>query len=84
MVPYANSAALHSVFTVYGIHHYFMASYSGIGHFLGAKVTKGGAVRYDKNLEPWIIRVMNQYIDKYCAPPSSPKPNPPEEPLEAF
>ncbi|MDR2740772.1 MAG: alpha/beta hydrolase [Treponema sp.] len=66
LVPYANSAALNSVFNVYGIDHYFMASYSGIGHFLGAKTTKGGALLYDKTLTPWIIRVMNEYMEKYC------------------
>ncbi|MDR3123844.1 MAG: alpha/beta hydrolase, partial [Treponema sp.] len=69
-VPYANSAALHSVMNVYGIDHYFMAFSSGIGHFLGAKATKGGAVRYDKKLEPWLIRVMSDYMDKYCPPPA--------------
>jgi acetyl esterase/lipase len=66
IVPYANSAALNSVFNVYGIDHYFMASYSGIGHILGAKVIKGGAMLYDKTLEAWIIRIMNEYIEKYC------------------
>jgi acetyl esterase/lipase len=66
MVPYANSAALNSVFNVYGVDHYFMASYSGIGHILGAKQTRGGAILYDKALESWIIRVMNEYIEKYC------------------
>ncbi|MDR2071776.1 MAG: alpha/beta hydrolase [Treponema sp.] len=66
MVPYSNSAALHSVFNVYGVDHYFMASYSGIGHFLGAKMVKGGAVRYDKTLTSWITRVMDEYIEKYC------------------
>jgi acetyl esterase/lipase len=66
LVPYANSAALNSVFNVYGVDHYFMASYSGIGHLLGAKTVKGGALLYDKTLESWIIRVMNEYIEKYC------------------
>lgn len=64
LVPYANSAALHSVFKVYGVDHYFMASYSGIGHVLGAKQTKEKALRYDAALESWIIRVMNEYIEK--------------------
>ncbi|MDR1325321.1 MAG: alpha/beta fold hydrolase [Treponema sp.] len=66
IVPYANSAALNSVFNVYGIDHYFMALYSGIGHVLGAKAIKGGALRYDKALEAWLVRVMNEYIEKYC------------------
>jgi acetyl esterase/lipase len=66
VVPYANSAALNSVFNVYGIDHYFMALYSGIGHFLGAKAIRGGALRYDKALEAWLVRVMNEYIGKYC------------------
>jgi acetyl esterase/lipase len=66
VVPYSNSAVLNNVFNMYGIDHYFMASSSGIGHFLGAKAVKGGAMRYDKDLEPWIIRVMNEYIEKYC------------------
>ncbi|MDR1588198.1 MAG: alpha/beta hydrolase [Treponema sp.] len=66
IVPYANSAALAGVFNVYGIDHYFMALYSGIGHFLGIKKIKGGALRYDKALEAWLVRVMNEYIGKYC------------------
>jgi acetyl esterase/lipase len=66
IVPYANSAALNSVFNVYGIDHYFMALYSGIGHVLGAKALKGGALRYNKALEAWLVRVMNEYIGKYC------------------
>jgi acetyl esterase/lipase len=66
VVPYSNSAVLNSVFNMYGIDHYFMASYSGIGHILGAKALKGGALRYDKTLEEWIIRIMNEYIEKYC------------------
>jgi acetyl esterase/lipase len=66
IVPYANSAALNSVLNVYGVDHYFMASSLGIGHFLGAKAIKGGALRYDRTLETWIIRVMNEYIEKYC------------------
>jgi acetyl esterase/lipase len=66
IVPYANSAALNSVFNVYEIDHYFMASYSGIGHFLGAKLIKGGALRYDETLGAWIVRIMNEYIEKYC------------------
>jgi acetyl esterase/lipase len=68
IVPYSNSAALNSVLSVYGVDHYFMAFYSGIGHFLGAKITRGGAARYDKHLETWMRRVMNEYIDKYCGP----------------
>jgi acetyl esterase/lipase len=66
IVPYSNSAALNSVFNVYGVDHYFMASYSGIGHFLGVKAAKGGALRYDKTLSAWIVRVMNEYMEKYC------------------
>jgi acetyl esterase/lipase len=66
IVPYANSAALNSVFNVYGIDHYFMALYSGIGHVLGAKAVKGGGLRYDKALETWLERVLNEYIGKYC------------------
>jgi acetyl esterase/lipase len=68
LVPYANSAALNAAFNIYGIDHTFMASYSGIGHFLGARAVKGGAVRYDKDLEPWIVRVMGEYMEKYCGP----------------
>jgi acetyl esterase/lipase len=66
LVPYANSAALNSVFNVYGLDHYFIASYSGIGHFLGAKTIKGGALLYDKVLEARIIKTMREYIEKYC------------------
>ncbi|MDR3131273.1 MAG: alpha/beta hydrolase [Treponema sp.] len=66
IVPYANSAALSSVLKVYGIDHYFMASYSGLGHFLGAKTIKGGALLYDESLSAWIVRVMNEYMEKYC------------------
>ncbi|MDR0602513.1 MAG: alpha/beta hydrolase [Treponema sp.] len=66
IVPYANSAALNSVFNVYGVDHYFMASYSGIGHVLGAQTTRGNRLRYDKTLSSWIVRVMNEYIEKYC------------------
>jgi acetyl esterase/lipase len=69
LVPYANSAALNSVFNVYGVDHDFIALYSGIGHFLGAKVTKGGALRYDKTLEVRLTRVMDQYMEKYCRQP---------------
>jgi hypothetical protein len=54
------------VFDVYGVDHYFMASRSGIGHLLGARGARGGAVLYDKTLTPWIIKVMNEYIEKYC------------------
>jgi acetyl esterase/lipase len=68
LVPYANSAALNSVLNVHGVDHYFMALYSGIGHFLGAKTTRGGAVRYDKHLETWLTRTMQDYMDKYCGP----------------
>ncbi|MDR0597484.1 MAG: alpha/beta hydrolase [Treponema sp.] len=68
MVPYSNSAALNSVLDVYGVDHYFMAFYSGIDHFLGAKAGKGGAVRYDKHLETWMTRVMRDYMEKYCGP----------------
>jgi acetyl esterase/lipase len=68
MVPYANSAALNSVLNVHGVDHHLMALYSGIGHFLGAKATKGGAARYDRHLETWLTRVMEEYIEKYCAP----------------
>jgi acetyl esterase/lipase len=68
VVPYANSAALNNAYKIYGIDHYFMALYSGIGHFLGAKKIKGGALRYNKDLEAWLPRVMNEYIDKYCKP----------------
>jgi acetyl esterase/lipase len=66
IVPYANSAALNSVFNVYGLDHYFMATYSGIGHFLGAKAVRGGALRYDAALSSWIVRIMNEYMEKYC------------------
>ena len=65
IVPYSNSAVLNSVFNMYGIDHSFLASASGIGHLLGAKARKGGGVTYDKALESWIIRVMNEYIEKY-------------------
>jgi acetyl esterase/lipase len=65
IVPYANSAALSSVFRVYGIDHAFLASSSGLDHFLGAKALKGGALRYDEALSAWIVRVMNEYIEKY-------------------
>jgi acetyl esterase/lipase len=66
IVPYANSAALNSVLNVYGVDHSFMALYSGIGHVLGAKTSKGGAVRYNQALETRLIRVMNEYIEAYC------------------
>jgi acetyl esterase/lipase len=68
LVPYSNSTALNSALNAYGVDHYFMAFYSGIGHFLGAKLTRGGAVLYDKHLESWLIRVINEYIEKYCGP----------------
>jgi hypothetical protein len=45
-----------------------MALYSGIGHFLGAKPTRDGAVLYNKDLETWMIRVMKEYMAKYCGP----------------
>jgi acetyl esterase/lipase len=76
VVPYANSAALSRVFALHGVDHYFMATWSGIGHFLGAKITRGGAVLYDKKLEPLIIRTMHEYIDKYCGAAE------PEDPLQ--
>jgi acetyl esterase/lipase len=66
LVPYSNSAALNSVFNVYGIDHDFLASYSGIGHFLGVKITRGGALVYDKTLASWLTRVMDEYMEKYC------------------
>jgi acetyl esterase/lipase len=66
LVPYANSAVLNSMLNIYGVDHYFMASSSGIGHFLGAKTVKGGALRYDKALSSWLVRIMNEYIEKYC------------------
>ncbi|MDR2078415.1 MAG: alpha/beta hydrolase [Treponema sp.] len=66
MVPYANSAALHHVLQVHGVVHNLAASYSGLGHVLGAKKSKGGAAVYDKTLTAWIVRVMNEYIDRYC------------------
>ncbi|MDR0557156.1 MAG: alpha/beta hydrolase [Treponema sp.] len=66
IVPYANSAALHSVFDVYGVDHCFIALYSGIGHYLGAKTVKGGAGRYDKTVEARVVKAMNEYIAKYC------------------
>ncbi|MDR2631298.1 MAG: alpha/beta hydrolase [Spirochaetaceae bacterium] len=75
LVPYANSTALNSVFNVYGIDHEFIALYSGIGHFLGAKLVKGGALLYDKPLEERIIRAMNEYIEKYCGHPPKKQEN---------
>jgi acetyl esterase/lipase len=68
IVPYSNSTALNAVLNVYGVDHYFMALYSGIGHILGARTTRDGAIRYDAHLETWLIRVMNEYIEKYCGP----------------
>ncbi|MDR0589348.1 MAG: alpha/beta hydrolase [Spirochaetaceae bacterium] len=83
LVPYANSSALNSVLTVYGVDHDFIALYSGIGHFLGVKILKGGALRYDKSLETRMIRVMNEYMDRYCgrAPGNLPgaEPSPPAD-----
>jgi acetyl esterase/lipase len=66
LVPYANSAALHSVFNVYGVDHDFIALHSGIGHFLGAKAIKGGALRYDQAMAARLMAAMNQYMEKYC------------------
>jgi acetyl esterase/lipase len=66
LVPYANSAALNSVFNVYGVDHRFIALHSGIGHFLGAKTVKGGALRYDPTVRSRTIEAMNEYIEKYC------------------
>ncbi|WP_411045163.1 alpha/beta fold hydrolase [Treponema sp. TIM-1] len=70
LVPYANSTALNSALTVYGVDHNFIALYSGIGHFLGAKARKDGSLRYDKALEDRLIRAMNEYMEKYCAVPN--------------
>jgi acetyl esterase/lipase len=66
VVPYANSTALNSVFNVYEIDHHFIALYSGIGHFLGAKAIRGGALLYDKALETRVVKAMNEYMEKYC------------------
>jgi acetyl esterase/lipase len=66
VVPYANSTALNSVFNVYEIDHHFIALYSGIGHFLGAKTIRGGALLYDKALETRVVKAMNEYMEKYC------------------
>jgi acetyl esterase/lipase len=66
LVPYSNSTALNSVLNVHGVDHYFAASYSGIGHFLGLRTVKGGALRYDKTLVAWLTGVMDEYIAKYC------------------
>lgn len=67
IVPYSNSASLHSVFDVYGVDHRFIALYSGIGHILGAKKgNKSGALLYDKALESYLIPAMYEYIEKYC------------------
>jgi acetyl esterase/lipase len=66
LVPYANSAALNSVFNVYGVDHSFIALYSGIGHFLGAKTVKGGSLRYDKAVESRVTKAMDEYMEKYC------------------
>jgi acetyl esterase/lipase len=64
IVPYANSAALNSVFNVYGVDHCFIALYSGVGHYLGAKSIKGGALRYDKTVEARVVKAMNDYYRK--------------------
>jgi acetyl esterase/lipase len=74
IVPYANSAALHWVLDLYGVDHYFAASASGIGHILGARLVKGGGARYDQALEAWILRLMNEYIEKYSGPEDTPSP----------
>jgi acetyl esterase/lipase len=66
LVPYANSAALHSVLSAYGVDHSFLASHSGIGHLFGGKQRKGKPLRYNAALESWVVRVMNEYIEKYC------------------
>jgi acetyl esterase/lipase len=70
IVPYANSAVLNGVFNVYGIDHRFIALYSGVGHYLGAKSIKSGpmrgAARYDKTVEARVVKAMNDYIEKYC------------------
>jgi acetyl esterase/lipase len=66
LVPYSNSAALNSVLNVYGVDHDFLASYSGIGHFLGARIIKRGALVYDKALAVWLTKVMDEYMEKYC------------------
>lgn len=66
LVPYANAAVLNRMLDIYGVDHSFLASYSGIGHILGAKQNKDGSVRYDPALASWIVRVMNEYIEKYC------------------
>ncbi|MDR2185057.1 MAG: alpha/beta hydrolase [Treponema sp.] len=66
LVPYANSAALHSVFNVYGVDHRFIALHSGVGHFLGARAVKGGALRYDKTVESRVAGAMSGYMEKYC------------------
>jgi acetyl esterase/lipase len=66
LVPYANSAVLDALLTMYGVDHRFIALYSGIGHFLGAKVTKGGALRYDATMATRLTAVMIEYIEEYC------------------
>ncbi|MDR0375472.1 MAG: alpha/beta hydrolase [Treponema sp.] len=70
IVPYANSSALNSVFNVFGVDHCFIALYSGVGHYLGAKLIKSGptrgAARYDKTVEARVVKAMNDYIEKYC------------------
>ncbi|MDR1373874.1 MAG: alpha/beta hydrolase [Treponema sp.] len=65
LVPYANSAALNSVLNVYGVDHRFIALRSGIGHFLGARAVKGGALRYDKTVESRVTKAMDEYMEKY-------------------
>jgi acetyl esterase/lipase len=66
LVPYANSAVLNTLLNVYGVDHYFIALHSGIGHFLGAKTVKGGALRYDETVRSRLIQVMGEYMEKYC------------------
>jgi acetyl esterase/lipase len=66
LVPYANSAVLNTLLNVYGVDHYFIALHSGIGHFLGAKAVKGGALRYDETVRSRLIQVMGEYMEKYC------------------
>ncbi|MDR0410796.1 MAG: alpha/beta hydrolase [Treponema sp.] len=66
LVPYSNSAALHSVLNVYGVDHSLIALYSGIGHFLGAKKIKGGGLHYNKAMAVRLVKVMHEYMEKYC------------------
>ncbi|MDR2150748.1 MAG: alpha/beta hydrolase [Spirochaetaceae bacterium] len=66
IVPYSNSASLHHVLNIYGVAHDFIALYSGIGHVLGAKAGKGGALRYDKAVESYLVAAMQDYNAQYC------------------